>query len=130
MAAQVRLSSLRVWSLVALLAVAATCAVLAMAPTKANAAGSGPYCTGVLLEGHNHWCDAGFGVPNTYQLVGSGLQHSVCVWMAAGSVQCSPGPNQAVYNTSMSGCGLGCGIPSIKNNGYSPNRVYGYFYYS
>jgi hypothetical protein len=130
MADQFQFSSRRVWSLLALLAVAISCIALAAIPNRASASGSAPYCSGVWLQNHNDSCNTGYGVPNTYQLVGSGAQHSVCVWDAAGSTQCSGGANQAVYNTSMSGCGGGCGIPSIKNNGFDWNQVYGYYYYS
>jgi hypothetical protein len=130
MADQFRLNGRRAWSFMALLAVVASCLVVATKPSEASAAGSAPYCSGVWLHNHSEWCTAGYGVPNTYQLVGSGIQHSVCVWVAAGSTQCSPGPNQAVYNTTMAGCGAGCGIPSINNNGYDWNQVYGYYFYS
>lgn len=118
---------------------AVSCAVLAflcvvvghgLRPASAQAAGSGPYCSGVWLQNHGSNCTDGFPRNNVYTLVGSGAQHSVCVFEAAGSVQCSAGANQAVYNSSMAGCGSGCGYPSIYNNGYDWNQVYGYVYWS
>jgi uncharacterized membrane protein len=120
---------LRVGLLAALLAVLATCAVASVSPTQASAAGNAQFCWGQWLQSHNQYCHTGFGVSNLTQIVGSGAQHSVCVWAYAGRTMCSPGPLQAVYNTSMAGCGF-CGIPSINNNGYSPNQVYGRFYWS
>jgi hypothetical protein len=124
---QLRFSGRRVWSLMALLAIAASCIALAATPNRASAASNADYCWGVWLHYHNEFCQTGY-VPYTYTLVGSGKQHSVCVWDAAGVTQCSPGPNQQVFNNSMDGCGTGCGVPSINNNGYDWNQVYGHWY--
>lgn len=117
-------------AILAVLAVACVCALLAMIPARASAAGNANYCWGTVLQFHNDYCNSGFGISNMTELVGSGEQHSVCVWAAAGQTECSPGPLQGVYNTSMAGCGTGCGIPSILNNGYSSNKVFGHVYWS
>lgn len=132
MTKRVHPSGRNAWAtLLALLAVLASCVALTTAPSKAEAAGNAPYCWGVWLQGKNHWCQGPGGGAALTQLVGSGAQHSVCVWALAGRTMCSPGPNQAVYNTSMAGCPhWNCGIPSISNNGYSPNQVYGRAYWS
>lgn len=116
-------------AILAVLAVACVCALLAMIPARASAS-EATYCWGTWLQYHNSYCDMREGIPNVTELVGSGEQHSVCVWVAAGQTECSPGPLQGVYNTSMAGCGGGCGIPSILNNGYDWNKVFGRVYWS
>jgi hypothetical protein len=114
-----------------LLAIVCTCAVLVAPPSKAQAAaGSGPYCQSVWLHYRYETCMKGSPVNYTTQLVGSGAQHSVCVWTGAGVTQCSAGGFQAVYNTSMAGCAQGCGFPGIENNGNDWNQVWGYYYWS
>jgi hypothetical protein len=113
----------------ALLAVTLICAMFVLSPGTARA-GEGHYCWNVWLANHNDACSAGFGLNNTILLAGSGAQHSVCVHMFAGSVRCSGGPNQAVYNETMRGCTTGCGIPEIYNNGFSSNQVEGFYVYS
>lgn len=117
-------------SLLAVLAVAVVCALAAIIPAKASAAGNTTYCWGTWLQNHGDWCTNSIGEPNMTELVGSGEQHSVCVSAAAGVTECSPGPLQGVYNTSMAGCGNGCGVPVISNNGYSANKVFGRVYWS
>jgi hypothetical protein len=117
-------------SLFALLAVAAVCILVAIVPTKASAAGNAGYCWGTWIHYHNEWCTNSAYTPNMTELVGSGEQHSVCVWAAAGQTQCSGGALQGVYNTSMAGCGTGCGVPAISNNGYDWNKVFGRVYWS
>ena len=117
------------WLLAALLAVTVTCVVFAIIPGAARA-GEGHYCTNVWLANHNEACSAGFGLNNTILLAGSGAQHSVCVHMFAGSVRCSGGPGEAVYNETMRGCTTACGIPEIYNNGFSSNQVWGFYVYS
>jgi hypothetical protein len=130
MADQHRLVGQRVSMLMALVVVACTCAVLGTLSSRAQAApGSGPYCQSVWLHNHGEICTYGVPVNYTYQLVGSGAQHSVRVWMLAGATQCSGGGLQAVYNSSMAPCGKGCGYPQIKNNGYDWNQVWGYYYH-
>lgn len=117
-------------SLLAFIAIAAVCALAALVPARASAAGNAAFCWGTVLSNHNDWCTNGAYTPNMTEIVGSGEQHSVCVWAAAGVTQCSSGPLQGVYNTSMAGCGTGCGVPAINNNGFSPNRVFGRVYWS
>jgi hypothetical protein len=121
---------LRTGLLVALLAVLSACAIAAASPTNANAAGNATFCWGTWLQSKGSTCNPGVTVGNTTQVVGSGAQHSVCVWSNnAGRIMCSSGPYQSVYNTSMSGC-VYCGFPMINNNGYSPNQVFGRVYWS
>jgi hypothetical protein len=117
-------------AIVAVFAIACVCALLAMIPARASAAGNTTYCWGTWIHNHNEWCSFGTGVSSMTELVGSGEQHSVCVWAAAGQTQCSGGPLQGVYNTSMAGCTTNCGIPSISNNGFDWNKVFGRVYWS
>lgn len=128
MVTQSRIHGSRNWMLAALATLVVACVALAAQPGTAHAS-EGKYCYGTWLQNHNDFCSTGYEVQNTYLLFGVGNQHSVCVWDAAGRTECSPGAGQGVYNESMSGCGTGCGIPTINNNGYSANQVYARYYY-
>lgn len=94
---------------------------------------SAAFCTNVVFHSKNEYCSglnhdgiAGY----MTAVMGSGKQHSVCVESRPtknGITMCSPGPNQPVYNDTMTGI---LAYPWIQNNANGENQVYGYAYFN
>jgi hypothetical protein len=114
-------------------AVLAMCLIFLLGSPPGAQASESNYCYNQSLPGSGQ-CVGAYRVLNA--LYGQGAKHSVCVWASqyasgagfVGSIQCSPGGGQGVYNSSMALNPPVGFYPVIKANSASADTVWGVAY--
>jgi hypothetical protein len=131
MTSQLRMTPLKTTIVAGLTALAMSVVLLLSSASPAHALYK-QFCWGVTLPNHNATCNGIYNggiVAYLTEVDASGAQHAVCVRaQQTGDTECSPGPNQGVYNFSPDGQVYG-NWGWVENLGYSPNTVYGAYDY-